>query len=121
MLKKTIKFVDYNGVEREEDFHFNLTRAELTEMELSMDGGMTEYIEKIVSEQDGPKMVQLWKDLMLKSYGEKSLDGKYFVKNDKVRDLFSQTEAYSVLFMELATDADLAADFVNGIIPVVQS
>ena len=120
MLKKTIKFKDYNDVEREEDFHFNLTRAELTEMELSMDGGMMQYIEKIVAEQNGPKMIRLWKDLSLQSYGEKSADGKYFVKNDEVRALFSQTEAYSVLFMELATDADAAANFVNGIIPVVQ-
>ena len=119
MLKKTIKFTDYNDVEREEDFYFNFNRAELTEMELSLDGGMMQHIEKIVAEKDGPKMVELWKELMLKSYGEKSADGRSFIKNDELRTLFSQTEAYSILFMELATDADAAANFVNGILPQI--
>lgn len=117
MLKKTIKYTDYNDVEREEDFYFNLTQAEVAEMELSTSGGMAEMIKKIVNAQDGPAIVKIFKDIVLKAYGEKSLDGKRFIKSDELRDAFSQTEAYSIIFMELATNADKAAEFVNGIMP----
>ena len=117
MLKKTIKYTDYNGVERTEDFWFNLSKAEIMEMELSTTGGLAELIQKIVKEQDAPAIIKIFKDLVLKSYGEKSPDGKRFIKSEEISLAFSQTEAYSNLFMELATDADEAAKFVNGIIP----
>ena len=121
MLKKTIKYEDYNGTEREEDFYFNLTKAELMEMEMSTTGGLAEMIQNIVKAQDAPAIIKVFKDLVLKAYGEKSADGKRFVKvNDAGVPLsiaFSQTEAYSQLFMELATDAEAAANFVNGISP----
>lgn len=121
MLKKTIKYTDYNGTEREEDHYFNLTKAEVMEMEMSTSGGLAEMIQNVVQAQDAPAIIKIFKDLILKAYGEKSLDGKYFLKvNDAGVPLsiaFSQTEAYSQLFMELATDADKAAEFVNGIIP----
>lgn len=121
MLVKNIKYVDYNGVEREENFLFNLTKAELMEMELGSTGGLTETIKKILEAQDTPSIVKIFKEIILKSYGEKSLDGKRFIKvNDNGVPLsiaFSQTEAYSKLFMELASDAKKAADFINNIIP----
>lgn len=117
MLKKTIKYTDYNGTERTEDFLFNLSKAEIMEMELSTTGGLAELIQKIVKEQDAPAIIKIFKDLVLKAYGEKSPDGKRFIKSDELALAFSQTEAYSNLFMELATDADAAAKFVNGIIP----
>lgn len=117
MLKKSIKYTDYNGVERTEDFWFNLSKAEIMEMELSTTGGLAELIQKIVKEQDAPAIIKIFKDLVLKAYGEKSPDGKRFIKSDELSLAFSQTEAYSNLFMELATDADAAAEFVNGIIP----
>lgn len=117
MLKKTITYTDYNGSERTEDFYFNLTQAELMEMELSTTGGLAEMIQKIVAAQDAPSIIKVFKDLVLKAYGEKSPDGKRFIKSDELATAFSQTEAYSVLFMELATDSKAAADFVNGIIP----
>lgn len=117
MLKKTITFVDYDDVERTEDFYFNLTEAEVTEMELSVDGGLVKFIEKIIAGQQGPKMVQLFKDIILKSYGEKSADGRRFVKSELLSNEFSQTPAYSILFMELATSAEAATVFLNGIIP----
>ena len=117
MLKKTIKYTDYNGVERTEDFWFNLSKAEIMEMELSTTGGLAELIQKIVKEQAAPAIIKIFKDLILKAYGEKSPDGKRFIKSDEIALAFSQTEAYSILFMELATDADAAAKFVNGIIP----
>lgn len=117
MIKKTIKYTDYNGVERTEDFYFNLTKAEIMEMELSTDGGLAELITKIVNAQDAPAIIKIFKDLVLRAYGEKSPDGKRFIKSKEISEAFSQTEAYSQLFMELATDADAASTFVNGIVP----
>lgn len=117
MLKKTITYKDYNDVERTEDFYFNLSQAEIMEMEMSEVGGLTELIQKIVATKDAPAIVKIFKDLVLKAYGEKSPDGKRFIKSEELATAFSQTEAYSQLFMELATDADAASAFVNGIIP----
>lgn len=117
MLKKTITFKDYNGNDRTEDFYFNLNQAEVTEMELSVSGGLVEMIKRIVAAQDGKQIIGTFKDLILKAYGVKSPDGRKFIKNQEVRDDFAQTEAYSKLFMELATDADAAGEFVKGIIP----
>lgn len=121
MLKKTIKYEDYNGVEREDDLYFNLTEAELMEMEMGTVGGLAETIEKITKAQDAPAIINMFKSIILKAYGEKSADGKRFIKvNDAGVPLsiaFSQTEAYSQLFMELATNADEAAKFINGIVP----
>lgn len=117
MLKKTITYNDYNGAERTEDFYFNLSKAEVMEMELSTTGGLAEMITKIVAAQDAPAIIKVFKDLVLKAYGEKSADGKRFIKSEELATAFSQTEAYSILFMELATDADAASKFVNGIIP----
>lgn len=117
MLKKTMTYIDYNGTERTEDFYFNLTKAEIMEMEMGTTGGLAEMINKIVAAQDAPAIIKIFKDLVLKAYGEKSADGKRFIKSEEIATAFSQTEAYSQLFMELATDADAAAAFVNGIIP----
>lgn len=121
MLKKTIKYTDYNGVEREEHFWFHLSKAELMEMEMGTKGGLTQMIQQIMDTEDTPSIIKIFKDIILKAYGEKSVDGKRFVKvNDAGVPLsigFSQTEAYSQLFMELATDADAASKFIIGITP----
>ena len=117
MLKKTIKYTDYDGNEREEDFYFNLSKAEVTEMELSKEGGMSEYIKKISAAQNAPELIKLFKEIITKSYGEKSLDGKRFIKNQELTEAFVQTEAYSELFVELASNADEAVKFINGIMP----
>ncbi|MDY6073113.1 MAG: hypothetical protein SPI49_03340 [Eubacteriales bacterium] len=117
MLKKTITYNDYDGNERTEDFYFNLTKAEVMEMELGINGGLTKFLQKIVSERDNSKIIEMFKNIILKSYGEKSLDGKRFIKNEEIANNFSQTEAYVELFMELATDAESAAAFINGIVP----
>ena len=118
MLKKTITYTDYNGNERKEDFYFNLSKAEVMEMEMSTSGGLAQMINKIIETQDSPAIIKIFKDLILKAYGEKSPDGKRFMKSAERSEAFAQTEAYSNLFMELATDADAAAKFVNGITPV---
>lgn len=117
MLKKTIKYNDYDGNEREEDFYFNLDEAELMEMELTTNGGLAAKIERIVKEQDNAKIIQIFKDIIIKSYGKKSEDGRRFIKNDEIREEFTQTRAYSALFMELSSDADAATKFIEGIIP----
>lgn len=119
MVKKTITYTDFDGNKRTEDFFFNLTKAEVLEMELSTSGGMTEMINRIVSAQDGPAIVKVFKDLILKAYGEKSPDGKYFTKSAELSTAFSQTNAYSELFMELASDPDAGADFINRLVPNV--
>jgi hypothetical protein len=119
MLKRTITYTDYDDNERKEDFHFNLSKSELTELEVSCEGGLTKLIEKVVAENNMQKLIEVFKDLILKAYGEKSPDGRVFLKNKEIRERFSCTEAYSTLFMELATNADSAAAFVNGITPKV--
>ena len=121
MLKKTITYTDYNGVERTEDKYFNLSQAEVMEMEMSTAGGLVEMINGIVNAKDAPSIIKIFKELILKSYGEKSPDGKRFMKSEEISTAFAQTEAYSQLFMELAMDADAAAEFVNGIIPADKS
>ena len=121
MLKKTIKYTDYNGVGRSEDFYFNLSKAEIAEMELGTTGGFSDMLQRIIDTQDMPQIVKMFKDLVLKSYGVKSADGKRFIKIDDngvpLSRAFSQTEAYSELYMELASSADAAAKFVEGILP----
>lgn len=121
MIKKTITYTDYNGIERTENFYFNLSKAEVMEMELSADGGMTAAIQKIIDAKDVPAIIRVFKDLVLKSYGVKSDDGRRFMKTkpdgSHYADDFKETEAYSQIFMELATDAETASAFINGIIP----
>lgn len=117
MLKKIITYTDYNGVERTEPFYFNLSKAELMEMELGVTGGMTEMLDKIIAAKDAPSLMKTFKEMIMKAYGIKSDDGKRLIKSEELSIAFTQTEAYSVLFMELITDDKAAADFVNGIIP----
>jgi len=117
MLKKRITYTDYNGVERTEDFYFNLSKAEIIEMQSSVEGGLSEMLKKIIDAKDTPTLVRVFKDLILKAYGEKSEDGRRFIKSKEISEAFSQTEAYSILYTELATDDKAAAAFANGIIP----
>ena len=117
MFTKKITYTDYRGTSRTEEFFFNLNKAELAEMELSTVGGMHDMLKKIMETEDMPQIVKIFKQLILKSYGEISADGKRFVKSPELSEAFSQTEAYSELFMELAQNPDAAAAFVNGVIP----
>lgn len=117
MLKKNIKYVDYDGNARAEDFYFNLNKAEVIELQLGTVGGLTKTLEKIVQEKDASRIIEYFKTLILKAYGEKSADGRRFIKSQELRDAFEQTEAYAELFMELASDAKMAAEFINGVLP----
>ena len=91
MLKKTINYTDYNGTERNDDFYFNLTKAEIMEMEMSTAGGLAEMIQNIVKAQDGPAIIKIFKDLVLKAYGQQSPDGNRFIKHQELRDEFEST------------------------------
>lgn len=117
MYKETITYIDYNGNERTEDFYFNLTEAELTDMNYSVRGGFQAMIKRIVDTQDVPSIAKIFKEMIFKSYGQKSDDGRRFIKSNELSEEFSQTEAYSKLYMKLATDSKAASAFVNGIIP----
>lgn len=117
MLKKTITYTDYNGLERTEDFYFNLSKSELMQWQFGVEGGLTEVINKIINAKDAPEIIGYFQELILKSYGEKSDDGKRFMKSKEISEAFSQTEAYDQLYMELFTNEDVAADFVKAILP----
>lgn len=121
MLTRTFKYEDYNGVMREEEHCFNLTKAELMEMHLGTTGGLDQVVRRIIAAQDNAALVKIFKELILKSYGEKSLDGRRFMKEDEngrpLYKKFEETEAYSDLFMELSTDADKAVEFITNVMP----
>lgn len=116
MIKKTIKYKDYNGVEREEDFYFNLNKAEAIELDASYQGGYQELIKKIVDTNNKKELISIFKEILLKSYGVKSEDGKRFIKSEELSKEFSETEAYVELFMELASNDVAASEFMNGIL-----
>lgn len=117
MLKKTIKYTDYNDVERTEDFYFNISKAELIMMDSEVVGGMRQHLERISQTQDNVAIMEVFKDLIHRSYGERSPDGKRFVKSEEMATAFEQTEAYSELVMELLSNPEVAANFVNAILP----
>lgn len=127
MIKKTITYTDFNGDQHTEDFYFNLNKAEMMEFEMSMDGGLTNYIEDIqkdieggpehLMKTQGKKIVEIYKSLILKSYGVKSEDGKSFIKTEEARQAFEGSNAFSEVFMELATVDGAATKFIVGVIP----
>lgn len=117
MYKKPITYTDYEGNERTEDFYFNLTKAEIMEWEFSQVGGLKAQIERIIATQSVPEIAALFKEIIMKSYGVKDPSGKRFIKNQEVLDDFLQSEAYSELYMELASNTDSASNFIKGVIP----
>lgn len=119
MFTKTITYIDYDGNKRTEDFLFNLSKAEIIRMEFSETGGMEKMINKIIAEQDNKKLMNLFENIILKAYGEKSADGKRFIKSEELSTNFKQTEAYSELLVELLTNEAAATEFINKIIPAV--
>jgi phage-related baseplate assembly protein len=116
MIKKTITYTDYDGNERTEDLFFNLSKAELIEMELSASGGMEKMLKRIIAEQDTRKIMEIVKSIILKSYGKKSDDGRRFIKSEELSQEFLQTEAYSELLLELMSNEEAASAFMNGLV-----
>lgn len=116
MIKETIKYVDYNGNEREEDFYFDLNSVEILEMEATTSNGLIQKIDDIINAKDDAEIVKILKDILLKAYGRKTSDGKYFMKNEQITEEFKCSPAYPILYMELATDSQKAAEFYSGIV-----
>lgn len=117
MLTKTITYTDYNGVTRTENHYFHLSKAEIMEMELGTAGGFIDTVKTALDSKDQPLLFKTFKMLLQKSYGVKSEDGRRHIKNDEILAEFVQTEAYSQLFMELVSDAKVATEFFNGVMP----
>lgn len=121
MIKWPITYTDYNGETHTEDFYFNLNKAEVMEMNLEANGAYGEYLQRIVEQRDGKKIASTFKNLILQSYGEKSADGRRFVKSEELSRNFEQSEAFSELYMQLASDPDAASKFMEGILPKIPS
>lgn len=117
MLKKTIKYKNYDGVEKEKDFFFNLKKSELIDLQFKTSKGFLEYIEEIIKAEDSSEIWKVFRDIVLLAYGEKSDDGERFMKSPEISRAFEETEAFSVLIMELIENEGSAADFINGIMP----
>lgn len=117
MLKKTITYEDFNGETVTEDHFFHLSEAELVELELSREGGLSETLTRIIAAEDGKTLIAEFKNIILMSYGKRSDDGKRFIKNQQIREEFESSEAYSAFFMELITNTDMQIEFVNGVMP----
>lgn len=117
MLKRTITYTDYNGLERTEDFMFNINKSELTTLEMTELGGLRQRLQKMIDGKDAPEIMKMFREILHMSYGEKSLDGRRFMKSDEISTAFEQTEAYNIIFMELCTDAKAAADFISAVLP----
>lgn len=121
MIKWPITYTDYNGDEHTEDFYFNLNKAEVMEMDLRANGAYAAYLQQIVDQRDGKLLADEFKNIILRSYGEKSADGRRFVKSQELVDAFVQSEAYSELYMQLATDTEACEKFIQGVMPKVEN
>lgn len=117
MRVEHITYEDYNGVTKTKDFCFNLTEAEITQMELEVPGGLTGMLDRIVGAMDAPAIVSVFKEILMRAYGEKSPDGDRFIKSKELSEAFSQTEAYNQIYMRLITDDQAASQFINDIVP----
>ena len=117
MIKKTVTYTDFNGSERTETFYFHYSQAEILEMELSVDGGFGERIQRIIDAKDQPSLIRVIKKFVLDAYGVKSDDGKRFIKNDEVRAAFEECPAFSIIFMEMVMNDAAAAEFFKGVVP----
>lgn len=117
MYKKTISYTDFNGVERTEDFYFNISKAELFNLNFSYPGGLADHIRRISAAQNNAELIKIFSEIIDLAYGEKDATGRRFIKSSELTEAFKQTNAYSILYMELATDSDAAAEFINGVVP----
>lgn len=117
MLRKEVKYKDFDGNDRKDVLWFHLNEVEITEMDIETSGGLVKYMESIIDTNDVNQLIAIFKDLLIRSYGERSMDGKHFYKDDKIRNEFVSSAAYPVLYMEMVSDADKAVEFINGIVP----
>lgn len=117
MIKKTIEYEDFDGNKNVEDFYFHLSKAEITELEVSFEGGLTGHLQEIIKSDDGAEIMAAFKKILYASCGRRSEDGKKFIKSEEITEDFVFSNAYDALFMEIVLDAEKAAEFIRGIIP----
>lgn len=117
MIKKTVTYKDLNGKERTETFYFHYFESEIMDMEMSEEGGLAERIQRIIDAKDQASLLKVIKKFVVDAYGIKSDDGRRFIKNQDVKDAFVECPAYSKIYMELLTNDELAAEFVNKVVP----
>lgn len=119
MIRKTVKYTDFDDNEVTETFEFNLTKAELTELNFLEDG--SDLATVLGAMADGStnvrQVLEILKDILTKAVGKKSDDGKLFEKNDRIRAELFATNAYSELLYELIDSPQKAADFMTGLLP----
>lgn len=120
MIKQTLTYLDFNEEWRTEDFYFHFSTAELAEMQLGQAGGMEEWLKTIVASDDREQILAEFKKMIINSYGQRTPDGKSFIKNKELREAFAGTNAYSDLYMKMITDPEFAAEFANGIMPKIE-
>jgi hypothetical protein len=117
MFKETFEFKDYFGVDRKEDHYFQLSEPEVMQLNFSSVGNLKDTVEKITQEQDGGRIISLFEQIIQKAHGERSEDGRLFIKNKEALERFIYSPVYSMMYMKLATDADYAARFLREILP----
>lgn len=117
MIKKTVTYKDLNGKERTETFYFHYFESEIMDMEMSEEGGLAERIQRIIDAKDQASLLKVIKKFVIDAYGVKSDDGRRFTKSQEVKDAFVECPAYSKIYMELLTNDELAAEFVNKVVP----
>lgn len=117
MIKKTVTYKDLNGKERTETFYFHYFESEIMDMEMSEEGGLAERIQRIIDAKDQASLLKVIKKFVIDAYGVKSDDGRRFNKSQEVKDAFVECPAYSKIYMELLTNDELAAEFVNKVVP----
>lgn len=116
MLMKTVEYMDFDGNPRKEKLYFNLSEAEIVRLDAEFEGGLENHVEKIVEEENPSDILQLFERVLRLSYGEKSEDGRHFMKNQEMQDMFVQSAIYNSLFMSLVTDVDEATAFINALL-----
>lgn len=131
MIKRTVTYEDFNGVTHTEDLYFNLTKTEMSkivleEAKFDPDGNQDEESMNAFSDRlreigrsgDGKKIIDMFEWLLKISYGEKSEDGRRFVKNDEVYEDWRYSASYDQFWQDLMlSETGDMVEFINGIIP----
>lgn len=118
MYTKKVKYTNYNDEEVEGIFRFHLNKAEVIDWMLCPGGSTTldKTLARIIENNSTSDLVSAFKDIVRRSYGEKTPDGR-FEKSDEIFNRFVSTEAYAIIFMEIFSDADKTIEFLKGIMP----
>lgn len=121
MYKMDVTYEDFNGNIKEESVEFNISKMEVIRMQTSKEGGYAEYLERIVNSDNQKEIVEAFEWFVQKAYGRRSEDGTRFIKEDEngtplIND-FRQSPAYDEIIFTLATNEQLAADFVAKVLP----